>query len=68
MIRETAPPVDLHHREPFAVLGLEGVVAGDVDLPKVEAELLLEVGDDAAGALAQVAARGVVDDDARSYG
>ena len=41
-IGETAPPVDLHHREPLAVLGLEGGIAADVDLVEVEAELRLQ--------------------------
>jgi hypothetical protein len=67
VVRETAPAVDLHDREPLAVLGLERIVAGDVNLPQVEAELLLQLGHDAAGALAQVAPRGVIQDD-RSYG
>jgi hypothetical protein len=67
VVGETAPPVDLHDREPLAVLGLEGRVAGDVDLAEVEAELALQVADHAAGALTQVAARSVVDDDLR-YG
>ncbi len=63
MIRETAPPVDLDDGQPCAVLGLEGRVSGDVDLAQVEAELLPERCDHAAGALTQVAAGGVVDDD-----
>ena len=63
VIREPAPAVDLHDRQPPAVLRLERLVAGDVHLPQVEAELLLELGDDAAGPLTQVAARGVIDDD-----
>jgi hypothetical protein len=63
VVGETAPSVDLDHRQPFAVLGLEGGIPGDVDLAQVEAELLPERRDDAAGALAQVAARGVIDDD-----
>ncbi len=62
VVREPAPTADLHHGEPLAVLRLERVVAGDVHLPQVEAELLLEFGDDAAGPLTQVAAGGVVDD------
>jgi hypothetical protein len=63
VVRETAPAVDLHHRQPLTVLRLEGVVSGDVDLAKIEAQLLPELGDDAAGALAQVAARGVIQND-----
>ena len=67
MVREPAPAVDLHDGQPCAVLGLEGSVSGDVDLAQVEAELLPELRDHAAGALAQVAARSVIDDDVR-YG
>ena len=63
VVRESALAVDLHHREPFAIFRLEGGVARDVDLPEVEAQLLLELGDDAAGALAQMAARGVIEND-----
>jgi hypothetical protein len=63
VIREPAPAVDLHDRQPLAVLRLERLVAGDVHLPQVEAELLLELGDDATGSLTQVAARGVIHDD-----
>ena len=63
MIREPAPAVDLHDRQPLAVFRLERLVAGDVHFPQVETELLLELGDDAAGPLTQVAARGVIDDD-----
>ena len=42
VIGETAPPVDLDHRQPLPVLGLEGRVAADVDLAQVEAELGVE--------------------------
>jgi len=65
VVRETAPPVDLDDRQPCAVLGLEGGIAGDIHLAQLEAELLAELRDNAAGALAQVAARGVIDGDAR---
>jgi hypothetical protein len=63
VVREAAPAVDLDHRQPLPVFGLEGRVAGDVDLPQVEAELLAELRDDAAGALTQVAPRRVIDND-----
>jgi hypothetical protein len=33
VVREAAAAVDLDDREPLAVLGLEGLVAADVDLP-----------------------------------
>jgi hypothetical protein len=68
VVRETAPAVDLDHGQPLAVLGLEGGIAGDVDLPEVEAELLPERSHDAAGRLAEMTARGVVEDDLGRYG
>ena len=67
VVREAAPAVDLDHRQPLAVLGLEGRVAGDVDFPQLEAELVAKAVDHAAGPLTQVAARGVVQGDFR-YG
>jgi hypothetical protein len=63
VVRETAPAVDLDHGEPLPVFGLESGIAGDVDLPQVEAELLAERGHHAAGRLAEMTARGVVEDD-----
>ena len=63
VVRKAPPAVDLDHGQPFPVFGLEGGIAGDVDLAQVEAELLMELRNDAAGLLAQMAARGVVDDD-----
>ena len=68
MVREAAPAVDLDDRQPFAVLGLESGVSGDVHLEQVEPELVPELRDDAAGSLAQVAARGVEDRDLGGYG
>jgi hypothetical protein len=68
VVRETAPAVDLDHREPLAVLGLEGIVAGDVDLPQIEAELRLEGSQLFERPLAEVAALRVVDDDVGGYG
>ena len=63
VVGEPAPAVDLDDRQPFAVLRLEGGLAGDVDLAQLEAELALELGDDDAGSLTQVAARSVVERD-----
>jgi hypothetical protein len=68
VVRETAPAVDLDHGEPLPIFGLQAGIAGDVDLPQVEAELLPERGHDAAGRLAEVTARGVVEDDLGGYG
>ena len=66
-IREGALAVDLDHRQPFAVLGLERLVAGDVDLLELEALVGLRGEDDPFRRLAEVAARGRVEDDA-GYG
>jgi hypothetical protein len=65
VVRETAPPIDLHDRQPLPVLGLEGRVAGDVDLAQIEAELLPQGSHLRERLLAQVAALGVEDGDAR---
>jgi hypothetical protein len=63
VVREAAPAVDLDDRKPLPVFRLERGVTGDVDLVQLEAELLPELGDHAAGALTEVAARGVVERD-----
>jgi hypothetical protein len=63
VVGETAPAVDLHDWQPLAIFGLQDGVAGDVDLPQVEPELLPELANHAAGRLAEMAARGVVEDD-----
>jgi hypothetical protein len=56
VVDEAAPAVDLHDRDPLAVRRLELGIAVDRDLPKLEAELVLHLGDDAPGRLAEVAA------------
>jgi hypothetical protein len=63
VVREAAAPVDLDDREPLPVGGLEGLVAGDVDLAQVESELLPDAADDLDRPVAEVAAGCVVDDD-----
>ena len=68
VIGKAPPPVDLDDREPLAVFGLEGLVAGDIDLAEREAELGLERPDLGERPLAEVAARRVVDDDVGGYG
>ena len=68
VVGETPPAVDLHHREPFPVLGLEGLVPADIDLAEREAELGLERPDLVERPLAEVAALRVVDDDVGGYG
>ena len=57
VVDETAPPIDLHDRDPLAVRGLELGVAVDRDLAQLEAELVARRDDDAPGRLAEVAAR-----------
>jgi len=57
VVDEAPPAVDLHHRDPFAVCGLELGVAVDRHLAQLEAELLVRGRDDALGRLAKVAAR-----------
>jgi hypothetical protein len=68
VVCEAAPSVDLDHREPLAVLGLERLVAGDVHLAQPEPELGLERPDLDERPLAEVAALRVVDDDVGGYG
>jgi hypothetical protein len=63
VVDETPPAVDLHHRDPLAVRGLELGIAVDRDLPQLEPELIVCRGDDAPGRLAEVAARRGEEDD-----
>jgi hypothetical protein len=67
VVDERSPPVDLDDGQHLAVARLELGIAADVDLLEVEAELRLRADDNLARALAQVAAGGVVETDAR-YG
>jgi hypothetical protein len=64
---EAPPAFDLDNRDPLAVLRLELVVAVDRDLPQLEAELVARGRDNSPRRLAEVAARGGVEDDLR-YG
>jgi hypothetical protein len=57
VVDEAAPAVDLHDRDPLTVGGFELGIAVDLDLSQLEAELVARSGDDAAGPLAEVAAR-----------
>ena len=63
VVDETPPAVDLHHRDPLAVRGLELEIAVDRDLAQLEVELVVCGGDDAPGRLAEVAARRGEEDD-----
>jgi hypothetical protein len=67
VVDETPRAVDLHDRDPLAVLRLERRVAVDRDLPQLEAELVLRSGDDAPRRRAEVAARRGEENDLR-YG
>ena len=68
VVGEAPPAVDLDHGQPLAVGRLEDRVAADVHLLEGEAELGPQPAQLLERALAQVAALGVVDDDARRYG
>ena len=57
MVDETPPAVDLHHRDPLAIRGLELGIAVDRDLAQLEAELVVCRGDDTSSRCAEVAAR-----------
>jgi hypothetical protein len=59
VVDEGAPAVDLDDRQPLPVLSLELGIAGDVYLPERNAALL----QDRARAVAEVASRGVEQDD-----
>jgi hypothetical protein len=63
VIDEAASAVDLHDRNPLAVRSLEPRVTVDRDLSQLEANLVSCPGDDAAGRLAEVAARRGEEDD-----
>jgi hypothetical protein len=68
VVGEAPPAVDLDHGEPLAVLGLERLVARDIDLAEPEAELGLAGSDLGQRPFAEVAPLGVVDDDVGGYG
>jgi hypothetical protein len=68
VVGETPPSVDLDDREPLPVFGFERLVAADIHLAQREAELGLERPNLRERALAEVAARRVVDDDVGGYG
>jgi hypothetical protein len=63
VIDESALAVDLYHRQPFPVARFQLGVAGDLDLLELERDLLPNLGDDRPGALTEVAALRVVEDD-----
>jgi hypothetical protein len=63
VVGKTSAAVDLDDRQPLAVLGLEVLVAADVDLAEREAELCLQLPQSSDRDLAEVAPLRVVDDD-----
>ena len=63
MVHRHPGAVDLDHGQPFAIDDLERRIAGDVDLAKRKVELVAEPQNRLAGAVAQVAARRVVQGD-----
>ena len=58
---EPLAALDLHDRQQLAVLGLEPLVAGDVDLLELERPRGARCRQDIAGVVAEVAARRVVE-------
>ncbi|HET8751653.1 MAG TPA: hypothetical protein VFM43_03905 [Gaiellaceae bacterium] len=63
VVDEPPPALDLDDGDPFAIGRLELGIAVDGDLAQLEALLLLGLDDDAAGGLAEVAARRGEEDD-----
>jgi hypothetical protein len=68
VIDEGAAAVDLDDGQPLAIDGLERGIARDLDLRQLEAELAPRVLDDRPGAVAEVAAGGVVEANCGCYG
>ena len=64
VVDEGALAVDLHHRQPLPVRGFEVGIAADVDLLELERNVGADALEHAAGALAEVAALRVVENDA----
>jgi hypothetical protein len=67
VVDEAPATVDLDYGDPFAVRGLELVVAVDRNLAELEAQLVPRRANDATSRLTEVAARRGVEDDLR-YG
>jgi glycosyltransferase A (GT-A) superfamily protein (DUF2064 family) len=63
VVRTDDLSAELHNRDQLAVARLQLVVVRDVDLPQLEAELLLQLAQLCARQLAQVAALRAVEDD-----
>ena len=68
-VGECAPAFDLHHGQELAVAGLELGVARDLHLGELEVELRPQLRQRGSRAVAEVAAGGAVENDARcAYG
>jgi hypothetical protein len=65
VIDENALAVDLHNRQPLAILRLEPRIPADVDLLELEVGLFADLFENRARALAEVAALCVIKDDLR---
>jgi hypothetical protein len=68
VVDEGALAVDLDDRQPFPILRLELQIAVDLDLAQVERNFPLNLGDNRASSLAEVAAASVVEDDLHPCG
>ena len=68
VVDECLGAVDLDDRDQLPVTGLERGIGRDVDLAQLEVELTAKVLERPPRALAQVALRRVVEDDAVRYG
>jgi hypothetical protein len=66
VVDERTLAVDLDHRQPLAVAGLQLGVAADVDLLQIKLAPAPKLCERASRTLAEVTAFSVVDDDARS--
>jgi hypothetical protein len=66
VVREAAAAVDLDNGQPLPMRGFERRVARDLDLAEIEAELELQLPDHFARAIAEVAARRMVENDVGS--
>jgi hypothetical protein len=63
VIDESALAVDLHDREPLAILRLEPGIPADVNFIEFEVDLLADLFENRARAFAEVAALRVIEDD-----
>ena len=62
VIDESPLAIDLHNRQPLAILRLEARIPADVDLVELEVSLFADLFEDRARAFAEVAALRVIQD------